>query len=161
MTDCESPKEETVFIKAVNLPPQYQKGYDFINDPGLADVTIGIVPDEAWEKGDQPSESRAEQGIILFKKSYYEGNDDIGWMVHELSHCQRYKNEPDTYQKDSGNTYPDNKVEAFTFSQQFKYLKEQGKTREEITEMLVGENGDYKKTDMLFFNKLLDQVFIA
>ena len=99
MTDCESPKEEAVFIKVANLPPQYQKGYDFINDPRLADITIGIVPDEAWEKGDQPSESDAEKGLILFKKSYYEGNDDIGWMVHELSHCQRYKNEPNTYQK--------------------------------------------------------------
>lgn len=149
----------TEFIKAANLPPQYQKGYDFINDPRLADITIGIVPDEEWEKGDQPSESHAEQGLILFKQSYYEGNDDIGWMVHELSHCQRYKNEPDVYKKDSGNTYPDNKVEAFAFLQQFKYLKEQGKTREEITEMLIGEHGDYDETDMPFLNRLLDEVF--
>ncbi|MEK7113475.1 MAG: hypothetical protein AAB873_01470, partial [Patescibacteria group bacterium] len=80
---------------------------------------------------------------------------------HELSHCQRYKNEPNTYQKDSGDTYPNNKVEAFAFLQQFKYLKEQGKTREEITEMLVGKNGDYGETDMPFFNKLLDEVFKA
>lgn len=51
-------------------------------------------------------------------------------MVHELSHCQRYTNEPDTYQKDSGESYPDNKVEAFAFLQQFKYLKEQEKKPE-------------------------------
>lgn len=161
--------EKVQLIEAVNLPSQYQKGYEFINDNALAGVMIAIVPDDMWGKGDQPSESSAENGLILFKASYFSGNDDIGWMVHELSHCQRYQNQPDAYSKDSGiyafddlgseYAYPNNKVEAFTFLQQFRYLREQGKTREDIKEMLKADYDEEK--DFPFFDKLLDQAFVA
>lgn len=164
--ECEI--EKVQFIEAINLPSHYQKAYDFVNDHKLAGIMIAVVPDDMWGKGDQPSESSAENGLILFKASYFGGNDDIGWMVHELSHCQRYQNEPIAYDRDLGtyafddlkskNPYPNNKVEAFTFLQQFKYLREEGKTRENIREMLKADYDEEK--DFPFFEKLLDQVFV-
>lgn len=53
-------------------------------------------------------------------------------------------------------TYPNNPVEQFTFTKQFQYLKEQGKSREDVLKML---SHDYNEEDFPFFNRLLDSVY--
>lgn len=85
--------ERFQYIEAVNLPEQYQESLDFFNDERLAETMIIVVPDDLWVKGDQPSESSAENDIILFKQNYFEGSDNIAWMTHELAHCQKQKND--------------------------------------------------------------------
>ncbi|HJN05134.1 MAG TPA: hypothetical protein QF480_00830 [Bacteroidales bacterium] len=47
--------ERVQFVETCNLPPQHQKGYDFLNDNRLAGTMIAVVPDDMWIKGDQPS----------------------------------------------------------------------------------------------------------
>lgn len=158
--------ERAEFIEAVDLPSKYQEGYDFLNDNRLANTMIAIVPDDMWIKGGQPSESHAENNLILFKESYYKGNDEIGWMVHELAHCLRFKEAEGKYNEDSQTCafediksqyiYPNNRVEAYAFLQQFRYLKGKGKTCDDIIKTLKGL---YKEEDFQFFNKLLDQAF--
>lgn len=90
--------ERLQYIEAINLPSQYQESFDFLEDERLSGTMVIIVPDELWVKGDQPSESSAENDIILFKQSYFESSDNIGWMVHELAHCQKYKNTTEAYE---------------------------------------------------------------
>ena len=158
--------ERVQFIEAINLPSQHQKSFKFLNDDRLAGTMIAVVPDDMWIKGDQPSESDAENDLILFKESYYGGADNIAWMVHELAHCLRFKDTKDDYGRDSQTyafenikseyAYPNNKVEAYTFLRQFKYLKEKGVTRNNIRKML-GEH--YEAEDFKFFDRILKQVF--
>ena len=155
--------ERVQFTEAINLPPQHQKGYDFLNDRRLAGTMIAIVPDDMWVKGDQPSESSAENDLILFKESYFNGSDDIGWMVHELAHNLRFKDKEEAYEPDSRTQafddikseypYPNNRVEAYTFLQQFRYLREKGVGREAIRKML---RQDYEEADFRFFDRILD-----
>ena len=129
-----------------------------------------VVPDDIWKKS-QPSESAGEHQLISFKESYFkniEKPDEIAWMLHELAHCKRFldSESAQVYQKDMGTfafedigskySYPNNKVEQYTFSKQFDYLKNQGKIREEITRMLKKY---YEKEDFLFFDKLLDKIY--
>ncbi len=158
------------FIEAINLPGKYKKAYDFLHDERLAGTMIAIVPDDAWGTKGEPSESVAQHDLILFKASYFNGNDNIGWMAHELGHCQRFKDKPKEYDKDMGVyafddiqsqvTYPNNKVEAHAFLRQFQYLKKSGKKIEEILTMLKKDySGDTGENDFKFFNKLLDQVY--
>lgn len=52
--------------------------------------------------------------------------------------------------------YPNNQVEEFTFTRQFQYLKDNGKTRKKIIELLKEY---YPKKDFAFFNRLLDRVY--
>lgn len=205
------------FIEACNLSGQHEKAYSFLNDERLAGIMIAVVPDDMWVKGAQPSESKAENNLILFKESYFKGADDVGWMAHELAHCQRFldssspqgKTQQEVYSEDSetpafpdiikykeipkkevegeiahltqaggqeeriaylrhllessaGDTvkmavyYPNNKVEAHTFTMQFRYLKERGVSRENIKTMLRQE---YEEEDFKFFDRLLDDVF--
>ena len=93
--------EKATFVETQNLPARHKESYDFLNDDQLAKTMIGVVPDLMWVKGHQPSESSAEHDLILVKESYYNGADEIGWMVHELAHCLRFKEASDTYEKDS------------------------------------------------------------
>ena len=53
-------------------------------------------------------------------------------------------------------TYPNNPVEQFTFTKQFQYLKEQGKSREDVLAMI---SKYYEEEDFPFFNRLLDNVY--
>ena len=160
------------FVEAINLPDKYKKAYDFMHDDRLAGTMIAIVPDDAWGAKGEPSESVAQHDLILIKASYFQGNDDIGWMAHELGHCQRFKDKPDgkDYEKDMGTyafddlqsvaTYPNNMVEAHAFLRQFQFLRESGKKREEILIMLKKDySGETSENDFRFFNKLLDRVF--
>jgi len=158
--------ERVHFIEAFNLPLQHRKSYGFMNDDRLAGTMIAVVPDDLWIKGSQPSESSAENDLIMFKESYFRGNDNIGWMTHELTHCLRYKNAAKDYNQDlstfafddlkSDFAYPNNKVEKTAFSRQFEYLKGQGKTREEILGMISKE---YSENDLPFFKRLIDRIF--
>jgi hypothetical protein len=47
-------------------------------------------------------------------------------------------------------------VEQQVFTKQFQYLKEQGKSRENVLKML---SHDYNEKDFPFFNRLLDGVY--
>ena len=146
--------------------PQYKKQYEFLNDERLSSIKIGIIPKNLWIKGKQPSESDAERSLLLFREDYFNGVDGIAWMTHELAHCLRFLDSRDKYASDSRSfeyvdikseyTYPNNKVEAFTFRKQFEYLKNLGKTKDEILDMLK-EN--YSDKDFPFFEKVLNQVF--
>lgn len=163
--------EKIESLKAKDLPENYQKQLEFINDKRLDNVNIVVIPDNLWIKGKQPSESDAENNIILIKQSYFksgEKTDEIAWMTHELGHCQVFldsKNSED-YQKkmeefaftdiETEYSYPNNLVEKVAFTKQFQFLKEQGKSRESIIGMIKKY---YQEEDMAFFDKVLNSVF--
>lgn len=153
-----------------NLPEHYKRQYEALDDKRLENIKVLVIPDDIWKKS-QPSESAAEQQFISFKESYFKNNekpDEIGWMLHELAHCKRFldSDSPEVYQKDmqtfafddikSEYPYPNNKVEEYAFSQQFEYLKNQGRTKEEVAELL---NKYYKEEDFLFFNRILNRIY--
>ncbi len=163
--------ERIELLKVENLPEHYRAQFEILHDERLNGVTIAVVPDELWVKGDQPSESSADKQLILIKKSYFETQenpDEIAWLCHELAHCQNFldSQSPEEYQDNmqklafedlnTGFPYPNNLVEKFTFTRQFQYLKEQGKSRDEVLEML---SHDYKEKDIPFFSRLLDAVY--
>lgn len=164
--------EQINLIKAKDLVGDYQQQFNFLSDKRLEKITIGIVPDNLWQKGSSPSESHAEEGLILIRQGYYEKEenpDEIAWIVHELAHCQQLLNlkSEKKYQEDmqtfaiegigSEFPYPNNKVEAYTFTKQFEFLKQQGKTREQIIEML--QEHYERELDLTFFNRLLDIIY--
>ncbi|HBX16411.1 MAG: hypothetical protein UU69_C0032G0004 [Candidatus Magasanikbacteria bacterium GW2011_GWA2_41_55] len=163
--------ERIKLLKTKDLPKNYQAQRGFFHDERLDGVTLAVIPDDLWVKGSQPSESSAEKELILIKQSYFEAQenpDEIAWLLHELAHCQNFLDfaSPEEYQANMqksafgdlkiGNRYPNNPVEKFAFTKQFQYLKEQGKSRENIAVML---SGYYNEEDFPFFNKLLDDIF--
>lgn len=168
-------KEGTVerigLLKAKDLPENYQVQREALHDERLDRVTIAVVPDDLWVKGSQPSESSAENQLILIKQSYFEAQenpDEIAWLCHELAHCQNLldSESPEEYQGNMQKyafedlkteyTYPNNPVEQFTFTKQFQFLKKQGKNREDVLAML---GKYYHEEDFPFFNRLLDSVY--
>ncbi len=163
--------ERLELLKAKDLPTNYQKQFEALNDKRLGDTNIAIIPDDLWVKGGQPSESDAENNIILIKQSYFETKenpDEIAWMVHELTHCQTFLDSatPEDYQKNMEKfafddlkteySYPNNPVEQATFTKQFQFLKEEGKNREDIVKMI---SNYYHEEDLPFFNRILDTVY--
>ena len=152
--------DRITLLNAINLPENYQKQFKFLNDKRLDDVIIAVVPDNLWKKGRATSESDAEKKLILIKKSSYETQenpDETAWMVHELAHCQKFFDlkSAEEYYKNL-ETYPDNPVEEYTFTKQFEFLKEHGKSRESIVGLLEKL---YHEEDFPFFNRLMDRVF--
>ena len=163
------------FKNPENLPDNYKQQYQFFDDERLKNIVVAIIPDDLWSKGNQPSESSAENNLILMKKSYFEGQgnsqnpDEIAWMNHEFAHCQNfldsesiddYEGKMQTFAFDdleSEYTYPNNLVEKCTFGKQFEYLKQQGKNREDILKMI---NSYYPEEDLPFFDRLLDDIYI-
>lgn len=163
--------ERIGLLKVVDLPKNYQAQREALHDERLDRVTIAVVPDDLWVKGSLPSESSAENQLILIKQSYFEAQenpDEIAWLCHELAHCQNFfdSESPEVYQ---GNMqrfafedlkaeypYPNNPVEQHAFTKQFQYLKEQGKSREDVLVML---GKYYHEEDFPFFNRLLDSVY--
>lgn len=163
--------EKIESLKARDLLGDYKKQLEFVNDKRLDNVNIVIIPDDLWIKGKQPSESDAENNIILIKQSYFKAEkkpDEIAWMTHELGHCQVFLDSKDSedYQKkmeefaftdiETEYSYPNNLVEKVAFTKQFQFLKEQGKSRESIIEMIKKY---YQEEDMAFFDKVLNSVF--
>ncbi len=163
--------EKISLLKAKDLPKNYQAQREALHDERLDKVTIAVVPDDLWVKGSQPSKSSAEKQLILIKQSYFETQenpDEIAWMIHELAHCQNFLDSktPEDYEKNmrifafedlkTEYSYPNNPVEQYTFTKQFQFLKEQGKNRKNILEML---NKYYHEEDSPFFNRLLDSVY--
>ncbi|MEI7620757.1 MAG: hypothetical protein WCJ57_04290 [Candidatus Falkowbacteria bacterium] len=163
--------EKIESMKAKDLSKNYQTQFEVLNDSRLNDVVIAIIPDDLWKKGSQPSESFAEKQLISMKKSYFETqekSDEIAWMIHELAHCQSFLNSEtvENYQKNMQTAafddleaeyfYPNNLVEQHAFTKQFEFLKEQGKSRDDIVEMI---NKYYHKEDLPFFDRLLDDVY--
>ena len=158
------------FIEAKNLQDQYKNQLYFMHDTRLENIKIAIVPDSLWIKGISSSESHAEKNLILFKQGSFEKDqndpNNIAWMVHELAHCQDYLDDKDNYEikmqkpafenLKSEYTYPNNQVEKFTFTKQFKYLKNKGMDREYIFQTLKKH---YQPEDLPFFNRLLDRIY--
>ncbi|SRR6056297_1110442 len=167
----EGDAERVSLLKARNLPQQYQAQRKALHDERLDGITIAVVPDDLWVKGSQPSESIAENQLILIKQSYFEARenpDEIAWLCHELAHCQNFLDSktPEEYQKNmqrfafedlkTEHTYPNNPVEQYAFIKQFQYLKERGKSREDILTML---GKYYHEEDFSFFRRLLDSIY--
>jgi hypothetical protein len=167
----EADVERVSLFKAKDLPEQYQSQREFLRDERLDGITVAVVPDDLWVKGSQPSESSAENRLILFKQSYFEAREDpdeIAWLCHELAHCQNFLDsgsseeyhdkmrKPAFEDLQTEYTYPNNPVEKDAFTKQFQYLREQGKSREEVLAML---GGYYREEDLPFFNRLLDGVY--
>ena len=163
--------ERIELLKVKDLPKNYQTQREALHDERLNGFTIAIIPDDLWVKGDAPSESSAENYLISIKQSYFENQenpDEIAWIIHELAHCQKFldSESAEAYQKDMQTfafedlkteySYPNNPVEQYTFTKQFRYLKEQGKNRENVLTML---SEYYKEEDFPFFNRLLDSVY--
>lgn len=163
--------ERVTLLKAKNLPEQYQAQREVLHDERLDGVTIAVIPDDLWVKGSQPSESSAENQLILIRQSYFEAQenpDEIAWLCHELAHCQNFldSESPEEYQGNmqrfafeglkTEHSYPNNSVEQYTFTKQFQYLKEQGKSRKDVLAMI---SEHYEEEDFPFFNRLLDSVY--
>lgn len=163
--------ERLELLKAKDLPENYQAELKALDDERLDGITIAVVPDDLWRKDKQPSESIAENQLILIKQSYFEARenpDEIAWLCHELSHCQNFldSESPEEYQNNRRKfafgdlktkyAYPNNLAERHAFTKQFQYLKEQGKSRQDVLEML---GNYYTKEDSPFFNRLLDDVY--
>ncbi len=128
---------EIKFVSAEKLSGNHKEQYDFLLDKRLADVQIAVIPDDLWVKGDQPSESDAENNLVLFKESVFSGDDAAAWMTHEFGHCQKLKDtDVEQYRKDSEAGYPDNEVERHAFKKQFEFLKSGGVTKEQILKLL-------------------------
>jgi len=68
--------ERVSLLKAKNLPEQYQAQREALHDERLDGITIAVVPDDLWVKGSQPSESSAENQLILIKQSYFEAQEN-------------------------------------------------------------------------------------
>ncbi|MDO8668026.1 MAG: hypothetical protein Q7K35_02920 [bacterium] len=168
----EGAAERIKLIRAKDLSDNYQIQREALDDGRLNGVSIAIVPDDLWVKGSQPSESDAESQLILVKQSYFETQekpDEIAWLVHELAHCQNFLDSetPKDYQKnmrtfafedlETEDFYPNNLVEQQVFTKQFKFLKGQGKNREDVLKMI---SAYYQEKDFPFFNRLLDSVYI-
>ncbi len=167
----ENDVERIELLKAKDLSLNYKKQLEFMDDKRLADVNIALIPDDLWRKGQQPSESDAENNMILIKESYFkakEKSDKIAWLTHELGHCQAFldSKDPEDYQKDSRKfafpdleseySYPNNLVEQKAFTKQFQFLKDNGKNREEIIKLI---SDYYGAEDLPFFQRILDDVF--
>lgn len=163
--------ERIDLLKARDLPENYQKQFKTFNDKRLDNINIAVVPDDLWLKGSQPSESDAENNIVLIKQSYFENNnnsDEIAWMTHELAHCQVFLDTESLkdYQEDmkrfafndlySEYPYPNNLVERITFTKQFQFLKDEGRSREDVVKMI---SNFYNDEDLDFFDKILDSIY--
>jgi len=141
--------ENIPLINIENLPPQYKEQIDLLRDPRLSSTLVAVVPEKIWAKSKQPSESNAENDLVLFRADYLGSKDEIAWMSHELAHCLRFKDTPEQYQADSQipafddvkseHLYPNNKVEEYAFRRQFKFLKQKGLSREQIIEKLKAD----------------------
>lgn len=157
-------------LKAKNLPAPYQAQLAAFDDKRLENITIAVVPDNLWIKGNLPSESSAEKLLILIKKNYFEAKknpDEIAWVLHELAHCQNFliSESAKIYQKNmrtfafeelkTKHLYPNNLVEKFAFSKQFHYLKKKGESKKNILTLLKQY---YSKKDFPFFDKLLGNI---
>jgi len=163
--------EQIRFMEASDLEGEYAEQLQYLDDERLTHSIIAIVPDQFWPAGKLgPSESNAKRNLILFRESYFTGEpdrprDEIAWMLHELAHLSRYKNDPDGYQADSETlaiesvgserSYPNNKVEQFTFTKQFEFLTKKGLSEDRILKLLEEY---YNERDSLFFRQLLSQV---
>lgn len=155
-----------LLIKTSDLEGTYRAQLEFLSDARLENITVGVVPDDLWKKGTQPSESDAERQLILVKQSYFEApenTDEIAWICHELAHCQYFFEcgSAEKYAQDMQSAafpeiglvpYPNNLVERHAFAQQFEYLKRQGKTKDDILKLLQTY---YDRKDFDFFNRLL------
>jgi len=163
-------KKKIEVIRAGELPDNLRGQLEALNDKRLENITINIVPDSLWTKGDQPTESEAERQLIYVKQSYYESinnNDEIAWLIHELAHCQKFLDleSLEDYEKSmrtlaftdlkSEYSYPNNPIEQYAFTKQFEYLKKGGKSKEDILEMLKEYYGE---EDTPFFSRLLEKL---
>lgn len=165
--------EKIKFVEADNLrdySEHYNEQYKYLKDNRLENIKIGIVPDDTWKKGSQPTESLANDFLILVKESYFKNEkpDRLAWVLHELAHCKYFYGvgSSEEYEENreklafvdiETESYPNNIIEKYTFTEQFKFLKEEGETREQVVEMLREYYDD--ETDFLFFDKILDEIY--
>ncbi len=163
--------ERINLLPAFELPAKYQDQLKNF-DKKVQETDIAVIPDKIWHKENQPTESWAEKNLILVKESYLndpEEKDEIGWVTHELAHCEIFKNSENEQEyeakrrtlafedSEAEDTYPNNIIEEQAFSKQFRYLKEErGEDKESIKKMLKNY---YEKEDFNFFDKLLKKIF--
>ena len=153
------------FIKIKDVLDKHTDQINFANFPGIENITLAIVPDNIWKKQGKgwfnPSESVAKENLILIQESYFNSSDDIAWLVHELTHCGVYSEDYDKRSQEKafdieGPTYPNNMVEKATFTKQFQFLKNKGKSKQDILNSLKEY---YDEDQLLFFHKLLDEIY--
>ncbi len=160
-------------VKLLNneeIGQRYKEQYGFLEDERLKNITIAVVSDDLWHKS-QPTESNAQNHVILIKESYYNEQDledEAAWFTHELAHYQIFveMDDVDKYEQsmkeiafdgiESEYAYPNNIVEKYTFKKQFQYLKKEGKARNDIVILLMKY---YEIDDMKFFDKILNEVY--
>ena len=157
----ENDLEKIIIITANESPADYQAQLKFLNDSRLNNVKIAIVPDNLWVKGSQPTESTAEMSLITVKQSYFESQqntDEVAWILHELAHCQKLfnYNGTDEYIQQTQKGYPDNPIERYAFGKQFQFLKEQGKSKDEILNLIKKY---YPDQDIPFLDEVLASTF--
>lgn len=162
---------ELDLLKVKEVGAEYHDQIKGFSDDRIKNIELVIVPDKMWHKGSQESESDPAKNLILFKKSYFENKDkpdEIAWLSHEFAHCQEFLNSinPQDYE-DKMNipayfsintefTYPNNLIEREAFLRQFQFLKEKGKSRIEILDLI---SNYYSHEDLTFFEKVLDEIY--
>lgn len=161
---------EIKIIAPEELPDNFRKQFEELNDPRLADARIAIIP-KFWKT----SESHADRQLVLLNGEYFAGKDRIKWLTHELAHCQKYLDiEPkdglakkEIYEREMNtpafsdipaeNNYPNNKVEEYAFARQIEALRKAGITREELLGMFKDYYQDEK--DLVFINRIIDTIY--
>lgn len=155
------------YIEPANFPPEFKKQFDSINDSRISKAVIIVIPKDMWGKGDQPSESHAEQGAILMREDYFLSGDKFAWTAHELGHLLKHEGAKETYEKDQEKPafadisesipYPNNVNELEAFTRQLQYLKSQGLQRDDAMKTLIEAEPDYAKHQR-FFQRVMDRM---
>lgn len=139
-------KKDIRLFRGAELPPFFKGQFEFFKNQQLATVAVAVIPNALWLKG-QPTESDAENGIILVSQSYFaladrmdqgeEWQAELGWLSHEYGHCEKYSLDKEQYAKQAElpaypdlavAVYPNNQNEAYAFRRQFEWLLSQGRT---------------------------------
>lgn len=127
----------------------------------LFDDFCVLVP-KRWFKNElQPTKTDLKQNIIYIKRSYFNGKDNCGWLIHELAHIIYFKSN----NRGCNREYPRNSEEEFAFSLQFKYLVESGYTFDKVMSELslaysTTEFENYKPIFKSYWNNCLEKNYV-
>ncbi|MFZ1627037.1 MAG: hypothetical protein WAT81_04510 [Candidatus Moraniibacteriota bacterium] len=167
-------KKGIKLLRGDELPTFFKRQFEFFQNQELATVVVAVVPDTLWNKS-QPTESDAENGVILVSQRYFalaDGEDrkedevwqtELGWLSHEYGHCEKYLLDKEQYAKQAElqaypdiavAVYPNNQNEVHAFRRQFAWLRSQGKTEEEILDVLKKE---YAPEETVFFKRVMEE----
>ncbi|MEK7653498.1 MAG: GNAT family N-acetyltransferase [Patescibacteria group bacterium] len=154
---------EFKILKPNELPDNYKKQFEAFDDKRLDGLRIAIVP-KLWK----PSESHADRRLIIINQEYFEdekNRDRVQWFSHEIGHCQKFLDSPETYFKDMETpafedivTYADTPRKELEL--ELSQLTEHGGDEKAIAylkNMLESSTGDIIKIPISYPNNKVEQ----